>query len=65
MGQSIFQNSKYTLRIVVEFGLSLGFLRRHVSTKFLNTSDQSPDGLRTGDSFCAMWYKALIAFMLK
>jgi len=39
------------------------FLARQESTKSRKLSDQSPTA-RDGESFCAMWYKALIAFML-
>lgn len=44
-------------------GLSFGFFAKHESTKERKSSDHSPPE-RRGESFCAMWYKALIAFML-
>ena len=44
-------------------GLSDGPLAKQESTKFLKSSDQSPPD-NEGESFCAMWYKALIAFIL-
>ena len=39
------------------------FLARQSSTKVWKSEDQSPPD-SVGESFCAMWYKALIAFML-
>ena len=44
-------------------GRSDTFLARQSSTNVWNSEDQSPPD-RVGESFCAMWYKALIAFML-
>jgi len=40
------------------------FLARQESTKSRKLSDQLSPAARDGESFCAMWYKALIAFML-
>ena len=45
-------------------GLSDIFLAKQLSTKFLKSSDQSPLD-KDGGSFCAIWYKALMAFILK
>lgn len=44
-------------------GRSAGLLARQESTNLWKSSDQSPPD-RVGESFWAMWYKALIAFML-
>ena len=44
-------------------GLSSGFFDRQESTKFLKSLDHSPPE-RAGESFWAIWYNALIAFML-
>ena len=53
-----------TLSISSEVGLSQGNLAKQESTKFRKSSDHSPPA-RVGGSFCAIWYKALIAFILK
>ena len=47
-----------------DVGLSQGFFWRQASTKCLKTSLHS-GALSIGLSFWAMWYKALIAFILK
>ena len=52
-----------TCKQSLAFGLSLGFLRRQMSTKLWKSSLHSPPD-NDGWSFCAMWYKALMAFML-
>lgn len=44
-------------------GRSLVAFSRHRETKSLKSSVQSPPD-NEGDGFWAMWYKALIAFML-
>jgi len=54
----------YTCRQPATSGRSMTFLARQASTKSRKLRDQSPAAARDGESFCAMWYKALIAFML-
>jgi len=54
-----------TMRSLVDVGRSRGFFLRQESTKRRKTSDQFEMGWSAGLSFCAIWYKALIAFILK
>jgi hypothetical protein len=46
-----------------DVGRSPGLFTRQESTKLRKSSDQSPPD-KEGELFWAMWYKALIAFML-
>ena len=48
-----------------EVGRSAGFFLRHEVTKLRKVSDHSKLVFNDGDSFWAIWYKALIAFKLK
>lgn len=53
-----------TDKSLAEVGRSGGFFCRHDSTKCWNSFDHSGEDI-LGATFWAMWYKALMAFMLK